>query len=253
MSALGGQIDRSRAPASGYPKRNSQHLMLTHIKNRLARHVNKQNGAPLEIHGDEKMVTHSSTHFYINWAKERLDEMDAILTSLEGKAGVVQADARDKANKALADLRKSRDGFRDTIKKQAEANEAAWIGAKAKLEAEWNSFEAEVRKYVESFGKQIEHQQATFTLQAAAQLKAWREAADKFGSDAKDFAAERRAEIDTAVKRMSADAAAAEEKLQRLNQAGIQSWSSLMAALTETRAAFDRANQAAREAFKRAA
>jgi hypothetical protein len=38
-----------------------------------------------------------------------------------------------------------------------------------------------------------------------------------------------------------------------LNQAGTQSWSALMAALTETRAAFDRANEAARDAFKRAA
>jgi hypothetical protein len=38
-----------------------------------------------------------------------------------------------------------------------------------------------------------------------------------------------------------------------LNQAGTQSWSALMAALTETRAVFDRANEAAREAFKRAA
>ena len=199
------------------------------------------------------MVTQSNIHFFAIWAKERLDEMDAALTSLEGKVGEVQADARDKANKALADLRKQRDDFRDTVKKQSEANEAAWTSAKAKLEAEWNLFEVEVKKYVESFGKQIEHQQATFKLQAAAQLKAWREAADKLGSDAKQFATERRAEIDAAVKRMNADAAAAEEKLQKLNQAGAQSWSALMAALTETRAAFDRANQAAREAFKRAA
>lgn len=114
-------------------------------------------------------------------------------------------------------------------------------------------FEAEVKKYVESFGKQIEHQQATFKLQADAQLKAWREAADKLGSDAKKFASERRGDIDAAVKRMNADAVEAEKKLEKLNQAGTQSWSALMAALTETRTAFDRANEAAREAFKRAA
>ena len=52
--------------------------------------------------------------------------------------------------------------------------------------------------------------------------------------------------------RMNADAAAAEEKLQKFSQAGAQSWSALTAALTETRAAFDGANQSAREAFKRA-
>ena len=199
------------------------------------------------------MPTQSSIHFYVNWAKERLDEMEAVLTSLEGKAGEMQVDARDKASKALADLRKSRDVFREAIKKQAEANEAAWTSAKAKLEPEWNSFEAEVKKYVESFSKQVEQQQTTFKLQAAAQLKAWREAADKLSGDAKQFATERRVEIDASVKRMQADAAVAEEKLQKqLDQMGSQSWSALMATLTETRAAFDRANQAAREAFKRA-
>ena len=32
------------------------------------------------------MPTQSNIHFYVNWAKERLDEMDAGLTSLEAKA-----------------------------------------------------------------------------------------------------------------------------------------------------------------------
>jgi hypothetical protein len=36
--------------------------------------------------------------------------------------------------------------------------------AQARLESEWNSFEAEARKYVESFVKQVEQQQATFKL-----------------------------------------------------------------------------------------
>jgi hypothetical protein len=199
------------------------------------------------------MSAQSSIHFFANWAKERLDEMDATLTSLESKAAEVQADLRDKASKVLADLRKNRDSFRDTIKKEAESNEAAWTSVKAKLETDWSTFEAEVEKYVESYGKQFELQQATFKLQAAAQLKAWRDAADEFGSAATEFAAERRAEIEANVKRMKADAVAAEQKLQKLNQAGTQSWSALMAALTETRAAFDRANQAAREALKRGA
>ena len=197
------------------------------------------------------MATQGNIHFYVNWAKERLDEMEAVLTSLEGKAGEAQADARDRADKAITGLRKTRDIFRDTVKKQAEANEAAWATAKAQLEPEWNAFEADVRQYVESFSKQVEQQQATFKVQAEAQLKAWREAADKLGSDAKQFAAARQAEIDVAVKRMQVDAGAAEEKLQKqLDQMGTQSWSALMGVLTETRAAFDRANQAARDAFK---
>lgn len=198
------------------------------------------------------MPAQSNFHFFLNWAKGRIDEMDAALASLEGKVGDVQADAHVKANQVLADLRKKRDDFQNTVKKQSEANEAVWGNAKAQLESEWSAFEVGVKKYVESFGKQIELQQATFKLQSAAQLKAWHDAADKLASFAKEFAAERRDEIDAVAKRMSTDAAAAEEKLHKLNQAGTQSWSALMASLAETRAAFDRANEAAREAFKRA-
>jgi hypothetical protein len=198
------------------------------------------------------MSTQGNIHFFANWAKERLDEMDATLTSLEGKAAEVQADARDRANKVLTDLRKNRDAFRDAIKKYSGANEAAWTSAKTRLETEWSAFQADVKKYVESYGKKFELQQATFKHQAAAQLKAWREAGDKLASAANEFTAERRGEIEANVKRMKADAVAAEEKLLKLNQAGTQSWSVLTAALTETRAVFDRANQAAREAFKRA-
>jgi DNA repair exonuclease SbcCD ATPase subunit len=195
----------------------------------------------------------SSMHFYLNWAKERIDEMDATLASLESKASEVQADARVKANQVRADLRKKLDDFRGTVKKETEANEATWIKAKAQLESDWSAFETEVKKYVESFGDQIKQQQATFKLQADAQLKAWREAAGKLRSAGKEFATERRGEIEATVKRMEADAAAAEEKLKKLNQAGMQSWSAMVTALKETRATFDRANQAAQEAFKKAA
>ena len=198
------------------------------------------------------MSGQDNIHFFINWAKERLDEMDATLTSLEGKAAEVQADAREKAGKVLAELRKNRDSFRDAIKEQAGASEAVWASAKTRLETDWSAFEADVKKYVENYGKQFELQQATFKLQAAAQLKAWRDAADKLASAAGEFASERRDEIETNVKRMKTDAVAAEEKLLKLNEAGNQSWSALTDALTETRAVFDRANQAAREAFKRA-
>jgi ElaB/YqjD/DUF883 family membrane-anchored ribosome-binding protein len=200
---------------------------------------------------DEQMPSQSSIHFYSNWAKERIDEIDATLASLESKAGEVQADVRAKANQVLADLREKRDAFRDTIKKQAESNEAAWIGAKARLETDWTAFEAEVQKYVETFGKQAEQRQAAFQARTAAQLKAWNEVTDKLLGNAMEFTAERRGEIDAAVKRMKADAAAAQEKLEKVNRAGSESWSALNAALAETRAAFDRANLAAHDAFKR--
>ena len=194
----------------------------------------------------------SSAHFFISWAKERIDEMDATLTSLESKAGQMQAEARVKADQFIAEMKKRRDEFQSTVKKQAEAGEAAADGAKVRLETEWKGFQAETAKYLQTFGKGIEQQRAVFQSQATAQLNAWRDTADKLNAAAKEFAIERRREIDATVSRMKADAATAEKKLQDLARAGTESWSALNAALAETRATFDRANQSAREAFKRA-
>jgi len=50
-----------------------------------------------------------------------------------------------------------------------------------------------------------------------------------------------------------AGAAEAEARMQKLKQAGSESWSALSAALAESRKAFDRANQEAWDALKRAA
>jgi hypothetical protein len=192
-------------------------------------------------------------HFYLNLAKERIDEMDAVLASLEAKASQVQAESRVKANQFIADLRKKRDEFQESVKKQGDAGEAAWLGVKSQLENSWNGFEAEVKKYVETFGKQVEQQQRTFQDSAAAQLKAWRDAAESIHNAAAEVAVDRRTDIDAALTRMKADASEAEANLQKLNRAGTESWNALTAALAESRAAFDRANQAAWDAFKRAA
>jgi uncharacterized phage infection (PIP) family protein YhgE len=199
------------------------------------------------------MAEQSSVHFYLNWAKERIDEMDATLASLERKASHVQADLKEKANELISDLRTRRDEFQTLAKKQAEAGVAGWERTKAQLESQWNGFEAQVKTYIETVGKQIEQQQATFKDVADAQLKAWREAADKFHSAATKLASERRADIDAAVKQMKADAAESEARLQKLKGAGKESWIALSAALAESRKAFDRANQSAWDALKRAA
>jgi hypothetical protein len=198
------------------------------------------------------MPAQSSVHFFLNWAKERIDEMDAILASLESRVAQMATDSRAKADRFIANLRKTRDEFESTVKKQAEAGEAAWDRTRVKLEGEWKIFEAEVKKYLETFGKDIEQQKAVFQGQVAAQMKVWREAADKIHAAAAEFAAERRKDLDATASRMRADAASAEDKLQKLGRAGTASWSALNTALAETRAVFDRANQAAQEAFRRA-
>ena len=88
------------------------------------------------------------------------------------------------------------------------------------MELLWHGFEAQLKTYFETVGRQIEQQQATFRDVAAAQMKAWREAADKLHAATTEMAAAKRADIDAAVKQMKADASEAEARLQKLKQAG---------------------------------
>ena len=198
------------------------------------------------------MPEQSSMHAYLNWTKQRIDEMDATLASLEAKAGQVKAELKAKADQAIVDLKKRRDEFLAKAKVQAQAGEAALQTNKAQLELQWRGFEAQVRTYFDTVGKQIDQQQATFREVAAAQAKAWREAADKLHSEATKVAAARRADVDAAVKQMKADAAEAEARLQKLKQAGSESWAAMSEALAESRKAFDQANQKAWDVLKRA-
>jgi hypothetical protein len=81
------------------------------------------------------MTEQSSMHLYLNWTKERIDEMDAALASLEVKASQAKADSKEKADEIIADLKKRRDEFQALLKTQAESGEAAWARAKT----DWTS------------------------------------------------------------------------------------------------------------------
>jgi hypothetical protein len=169
-------------------------------------------------------------HYYLNWAKQRIDEMDAVLASLEAKADKVHAESKVKAEQLIADLKKRRDEFQSTAKKQVEEGEAAWQRTKPQLETQWQGFEEQVKTYLETMGKQIEQQQATFREVAAVQIKAWRDAADQLHAEAAKMATAKRADVEAAVKQMKADAAEAEARLQKFKQAGGESWTALSAA-----------------------
>jgi hypothetical protein len=198
------------------------------------------------------MAEQSSMHAYLSWTKQRIDEMDATLASLEAKGSQLKAESKVKADQMIADLKKRRDEFQATIKAQLEAAEVTVRANKERLEAQWPGFEAQVKTYFETVGKQVEQQQAAFQDIAATQVEAWQNAADEFRHSAAKVAAAKRNDLDAALEQMKAGAAQAEAQFQKLKQAGGESWTALSAALAESRKAFDRANQQAWDAFKRA-
>lgn len=198
------------------------------------------------------MIENSTQHAYVAWTKQRLDEMDAALASFETKAGQLKADAKAKANDLNADMKKRRADFEAEVKANLKAGEAALQASKAQLENQWKRFEADLRTYVETVGKDIDQKRATFTDVAAAQAKAWGETAEKLQSAAAQLAAENRAKVDKAIAQMRADATEAKAHIEKLKHAGNESWAALSDALQTSRRKFDEASQTAWESFKSA-
>lgn len=195
------------------------------------------------------MAQHSSIHFYFDWAKERLDEMDATIASLETHADRVHATDAKAAREFRAELRERRDAFKDAFDKQDKTSESAWVRAKGQLERAWADFEGSVTTYIGRFDKTIEEGRETFRNAAAAQLKAWREAADRLHVAGAALAADSRADVEAAVQRMKAEASKEEA---RLMQFSADSWAAFSSALDQSRAVFERAIRDSSEALKRA-
>jgi hypothetical protein len=199
------------------------------------------------------MLEHHKSDVYLNWAHERIDEINATLVALEKQVRKLKSGSHTKGEQLIADLRQRRDEFTAAVKKQAEASEAMWERTKPDLESQWNVFNAKLKTYFDTIGEQVEQKLDTFQDIAAAQTRAWRDAADKFAASADKLAAGKRPGIDAAIKQMKTDAAEMEAHLNKLKHAGQQSWSALSGALDQSRRAFDKANQKAWDAFKRAA
>ena len=186
-----------------------------------------------------------------NWAKVRLDEIDATLTAWEAAVAKLQGDAKTKAETALANMRAKRDAFRETIRKDTEQIETDWNREKAVRDADWKSFEASAQKFIDDATTEVQLQKTAFRARADAQQRAWQDAIDKLQQNAAKLTAENKAKADAALKEMKADAAAAQAKLEKLKGAGTESWAAYQQALADSRASFDRANQAAHDALSK--
>lgn len=74
-------------------------------------------------------------------SKERIDEMDGSLATLESKSCRNAGRVPVKADQLIADLRNGRNEFENTVRKQAKTREAAWQTIERRLGTQWKAFD----------------------------------------------------------------------------------------------------------------
>jgi hypothetical protein len=178
-------------------------------------------------------------HPHLAWAMWGLDEIEATLASIEGRLRS-RTSVSSGAATALVDMRMVRDAFRSSIEEQV--NQASFARSKADLEGQWAAFEDSVQTYLETVDKQISEHETVFRARADAQSKVWLQAIDGLHQSAARLAAERRSDVETAVKHLESEAHAAKARLDTLNKAEAASWAAMRSALAETRTALRQAH-----------
>jgi hypothetical protein len=68
------------------------------------------------------MTENTSQYAYVTWAKQRLDEMDAALGSIETKASQLTVDAKAKATQLNTDMQMWRGEFETEVKVHLKAS-----------------------------------------------------------------------------------------------------------------------------------
>jgi hypothetical protein len=197
------------------------------------------------------MTEQSHIHKSVEWAKNRLYEIDSSVAHFEARAQELQSEARAKADAAVARMKTNRDAFRAWVKENEKIELLIEAGEKKKLEAAWSEFEDNIMAYFDAAAGMYESDKAYFQLRIEAQKEAWQKTIERVRAAAKTFQANRKTDLDAAVASLEKNADVANAKLKELNKAGNASWAAVRDALSASRAAFDKALSDTQSAFKK--
>lgn len=185
------------------------------------------------------MTHQSGPHDVLAWAKQRLEEADAMITGAEARMAGTEDAVRAKAEAAVAALRGARAKLNDALEAlKAEAAQALEAGAerqKAVIEA-WVDVETAFQGVMTAFADRSEAARALILARIDAQRTAWRDAVTEAqGLVAQSFDAAR-GELAEALERLDAEVDKLEARGGALLQAGEQSREVLKTGLAEIKA-----------------
>lgn len=201
------------------------------------------------------MTEQSFAHEVVAWAKQRLDEIDAIIAQAEKSADELKESARTDADQALSRLRASRaklEGQLEDLRTQAEAAKSSASQAQQALEDEWVEAESAFQAFLTSTGEQTEIARNAIAARAEAQRKSWESALNDLHAQVTAAVEKASEEFDTAIGRLSAEAEKAKAKIGHASSAGDETWQVIKTGLAEAKAVHEKTIKKIAEALSKA-
>jgi len=186
------------------------------------------------------MSKSSLAHEQLEWTKQKLDEIDATLASLEDSAKSLSSDARTEAERALAQIEKARNDLSENFETLRAQGKVTGDYAYAALEAKWTEVELGLQNYLASAATQADTVKKALAARAAAQRESWQKALAVVQATASEAVERARIEVEAAADRLTEAAAKVEAKFGQASNAGDESWKAIQSAIAETRSIHER-------------
>ncbi|WP_449103130.1 hypothetical protein [Pseudomonas extremaustralis] len=200
------------------------------------------------------MSNQSYAHETVAWAKQRLDDVDAIISEAEKNAEKLREDARKDADAALVRLQASRAKLRkyyDALRAEANTVKRGASETQDALEAEWVEVESAFQSFLSAASDQAETVRSVVVARAQAQRQSWEVSLKNLRDQAVDTVEKARGELDAAIKRLTDETEKFQVRIGEAKDAGDESWNAVKNELADARVIHDRTIQKIKEAFSK--
>jgi hypothetical protein len=198
------------------------------------------------------MSDQTNAHEAVVWAKQRLDDLDTMISEAEKTTDKLKASANKEAEIALARLQESRhrlQKYHGELLAQADAAKRGAENIQDAIETEW----VEVETAFQSFLSVVEgHANAARDIVAArvkAQRQSWEASLKDLRNRATETVEKARGDLDAAIERLLDQAETFQSRIGEAKDAGDESWKAVKSGLVDAKAAHDRTVQRIKDAF----
>lgn len=200
------------------------------------------------------MADQSSAHETLAWAKQRLDDLDTMISVAEKSADNLKENAQKEADHALARLRQSRVKVMkhyDDLRAEADAVKRGAGEIQDALEAEWVEVESVFHSFLSIARDQAQTTRQLIASRAKAQRHSWEASMKDLRDQATETVERASGEFDAAIKRLSDRAEKFQSRIGEAKDAGDESWKAVKSGLAEAKAVHDRTIQKIKDAYSK--
>lgn len=195
-----------------------------------------------------------NAHETVSWAKQRLDDVDAIISKVEKTSDKLKDDARAQADAALARLQASRakvKNYYDQLRSEAVVVKGGVEDVRDALDTEWIEVESAFQAFLSAAKDQADTVRDVVVARAEAQRKSWEASFSELREQAENAVEKARGELDAAIKKLTDEAEKFQARIGEAKDAGDESWTAVKAGLADARAVHDRTIQKIKDAFSK--